>query len=89
MGERPREERCKIEKKKKRRGRKRRKKKTAIQTSKTSHQLPVDRVGQALLRELGACERGLVVDAGEQEAVLDDLGDLFFSMMMNWFRSRG
>lgn len=60
-------------------------KSTAIKT----HQLPVDRVGQALPRELAARKRGLIVDAGEQEVALDDLDDLFFLLMMtNWFRSK-
>ena len=69
---------------KKRRGRKTREK-VEIKINQSSHQLPVDRVGQALLRELGACESGLVVDAGEQETVLEDLDDLVF-YVWNWFR---
>ena len=58
--------------------------KSKNQSTPSSHQLPVDRVGQALPRELGDGECGLIVDAGEQETVLEDLDDLL--SMTNWFR---
>ena len=59
--------------------------KSKNQSTPSSHQLPVDRVGQALPRELGDGECGLIVDAGEQETVLEDLDDLVF-YVWNWFR---